>query len=145
MGVESLLSILHNQYNLHHISKFYVNRYINNIGLNDINIFHHKEEFLFGKHNSRRFFFVIFTAKTECPKKLSKEEFKKCYNGFRILRTDQITNIPLNNKRKASSEDINPRSSNNVISPEEEKNNEEMSQVSGIQFCGFNGSKFRSW
>ena len=77
IGVESLLSILHNQYNLHHINKFYVNRFINNIGLiNDINIFHHKEEYLFGKHNSRRFFFVIFTAKTECPKKLSKEELK---------------------------------------------------------------------
>ena len=54
MGVESLLSILHNQYNLHHISAFYLNRYITNIGLNDINIFHHKEDYLFGKnHNSR--------------------------------------------------------------------------------------------
>jgi len=51
---------------------------------------------------------------------MSKEEFKKCYNKFHILRTNQIT-TPTNNKRKASPGDINPRSSNNVISPEEGK------------------------
>ena len=60
IGVESLLSILHNQYNLHHISKFYVNRFINDIGLNNINIFHHKEEYLFGKHNSGLFFCYFY-------------------------------------------------------------------------------------
>ena len=34
IGDESLVSILQNQYNLHDISKYYVNRYITNIGLN---------------------------------------------------------------------------------------------------------------
>ena len=130
MAVDFLLSILHNQYNLHHINKYYVTRYINNIGLKDIYIFHHREDFLFGSksQNPRRTFFIIFTAKTECPKKLSKEEFIKCFNEFRILRTDQIT-TPTNNKRKASSEDINPRSSNNVTSPEEEKIAKEMNDA----------------
>ncbi len=61
IGVESLISILHNQYNLHHISKLYVNRFINNIGLNNINIFHHKEEYKFGKHNYRRFFCYLYS------------------------------------------------------------------------------------
>ena len=46
IGDKSLLSILHNQYNLHSINKYYLNRYIQNIGLNDINIFYLQEDYL---------------------------------------------------------------------------------------------------
>lgn len=49
MGDESLISIVHAQYNLHHINKYYLNRYVTSIGLNNINIFHHREDDLFDR------------------------------------------------------------------------------------------------
>ena len=41
---ESLLSIWHTQYHLHHINKYYLNKYIVNIGFKKVNIFQHKED-----------------------------------------------------------------------------------------------------
>ena len=93
MGDESLLSILHSQYNLHHINKYYLNRYITNIGLNDnITIFQHQEDYLFNdKTSSRRTFFLyLFTTKNTCPKKLSREGFITCFSNLRVLRSDPL-------------------------------------------------------
>ena len=39
-------------------------------------------------------------------KKISREEIIKCFNIFRVLRTDKITTPPANNKRQASSKKI---------------------------------------
>ena len=119
MGDESLLSILHSQYNLHHINKYYLNRYITNIGLNDVTIFQHQEDYLFNdKTSSRRTFFYIFTTENTCPKKLSREGFITCFSNLRVLRSDPLLSPSTShtNKRKTTTFERN-----NIVSPEENK------------------------
>ena len=119
IGDASLLSILQNQYNLHDISKYYVNRYIINIGLNQVNIFQHQEDYLFGKqHNVRKTFFYIFSTTNSCPDKLSREGFIDSLSSFRHLRSDKLTTTTTN-KRKALSE-INS-TMKNIVSLEAKK------------------------
>ena len=93
----SLLSILQNNYNLHNINKYYLNRYINNIGSNSINIFQHKEDNL---TNDRRTFFYIFTKENLPPNNLSREKFIHCHSSFRERRSKN-NNSDQPNKRKA--------------------------------------------
>ena len=141
IGDESLLSILHNQYNLHNINKYYLNRYIQNIGLNDVNIFYHQEDYLFGREEkTRRTFFFIFTARNLCPEKLSREEFIKCFNQFRILRSDQSTTTPTNNKRKAlmdiststNKKDSSSTQQSSILISPETKNKENIQVIEDI-------------
>ena len=61
----SLLSILQNNYNLHNINKYYLDRYIVNVGLNSINIYRHKEDNL---TNNRRTFFYLYERKLTSKK-----------------------------------------------------------------------------
>ena len=106
----SLLSILHNNYNQHNINKSYLNKYINNIGLNTINIFQHKEDKL---TNDRRTFFYIFTEENLPPNKLSREEYFRCHSSFCELRSKN-DNFNRSNKRKDSSS----TQSSVIISPD---------------------------
>ena len=58
VGDKCLLSILHNQYNLHNINKYYLNSCITHTGLYQLNIFQHQEDYLFNqKQNVRQTFF----------------------------------------------------------------------------------------
>ena len=115
IGDESLLSILHTQYHLHHINKYYLNRYNINIGLNKVNIFQHNEDYLL---NNRRIFFYFFTTSNYHPKKLSRNEYINLYTNFRILCSTNDNSTNLSTKRKALS-DLTP--SANIISPDIKK------------------------
>ena len=112
--------ILQNQYNLHDISKYYINRYITNIGLNQLNIFQHQEDYWFGKEqNVRRTFFYTFSTKKSCPDKLSRHGFIESISNFCNLRSDKLS-AKNANKRKALTA-INSIMQN-VVSPEAKVN-----------------------
>ena len=127
IGDESLLSILKSQFGQKELTKSYLNRYILQIGLNTINIFGHKEDYLsYQDQNIRRAYFYIFSSNNLPPKKLSKKEFTHLYFNFRILRSDHISSNPSNNTKRKSLSDITyntdiSSSTNNIISPEQKE------------------------
>ena len=120
IGDESLLSILQSQFGQKDLTKSYLNKYMSHIGLDTINIFNHKEEYLlYQNQNVRRAYFYIFSSKCLPPNKLSRKDFTNIYFNFRILRSEHNTN----QKRKESSEitadnSNNTRTTFNIISPE---------------------------
>ena len=127
IGDESLLSILQSQFGQKDLTKSYLNKYMSHIGLDTINIFNHKEEYLlYQNQNVRRAYFYIFSSKCLPPNKLSRKEYAKLYFEFRILRSDHISSNSSNNTKRKSLCDITyntdiSSSTNNIISPEQKE------------------------
>ena len=131
IGDESLLSILKSQFGQNELTKSYLNRYISHIGLDTINIFSHKEEYLlYQDQNVRRAYFYIFTSQNLPPNKLSKNDFTSIYFNFRILRSEHNTN----QKRKVLSDITTDNSNNtrtafNIITPEQKIRENNMTKI----------------
>ena len=113
------------------MTKSYLNRYISNIGLDTINIFSHKEEYLlYQDQNVRRAYFYIFTSQNLPPIKLSRNDFTNIYFNFRILRSEHNTNP----KRKAlpditADKSNNTRTTFNIILPEQKISEDNIKKI----------------
>ncbi len=96
-----------------------MNRYIVNVGLNEVKIFHHQEDYLFGKkYNKGQIFFYIFTTENTFPNKLSRQGFIGCFSNFQVLRSDTFNiNITIHiNKQKFIAFELL-----NIVSPRKKK------------------------
>ena len=96
-----------------------MNRYIVNVGLNEVKIFHHQEDYLFGKkYNKGQTFFYIFTTENTFPNKLSRQGFIGCFSNFQVLRSDTFNRnitIHINKQKFIALESLN------IVSPKKKK------------------------
>ena len=93
----------------------------------------------------RRAYFYIFSPKNIPPKKLTKEEYINLYFNFRILWSDHNAPNSSNNKRKILSDitDIpnNPRTTVNIISPEQKQDDTQIKIQIGNYFTSIQTKK----
>lgn len=108
IGDETILSILHETFNLCHINKSYLNKYLKDIVFDKMNCFRHSEERINYKNiNIRRAYFYYFSRSNIVPNILSKQSFIDCYFNTKQMRINcneekrnvlnDMTNLVYNN------------------------------------------------